>query len=660
MKQYLYILLCTVLLAGCTDNQFAEQGTPADEKTITATFTLASELVEEITVRSVDGVDERAITNVWVIQLAPDGMSQLQAPQYITSLTTGARDYKVSVSLQRSASKVYFIANTNDNAAYTGVDTETKVLAVTRTIATETDLLGTPKNIPMAGMWSGTPDLLGIAGQVSLSRAVAKVNFTLNASLPGNERFTLKSVTVKQVPNSLQYYRSTSQAAPYPALTGTGQTINYSEKAYDKQLTSTAESLWWYLPENARGTGSATIQTDKAINFPTDQAAYCTYIEVAGRYEAAGGTYNTTYKIYLGANNTNDYNLKRNTVYNVNTTIKGIDAADTRINTLEKSIIIGMFGGWDETTKQYTKLLEVQSVETTKDLEFIWSKDQTVTGATNIHYGVTNIEILKGLNSDLSNYPAAKHCVDLGNGWYLPSQNQLMAIWVTYLSVPSDFLLQTNTYWSSLEDTYENSRYFSFSNISASNAAKNSKGRVRCVRDIDVTNNGSPKVLLDANNRIIIDSRILPSQVITVTPKARTTKATNKDATTDNTVSDIASEESNKTISYYFEVAKQDVSSSKKTWRDAISDCESWAEDGGNWRLPTQRELMLIWISYSTINAKKISGFTQFIASQYWSASEMYSTNGHYTFFTNGYSTSGDKMNTYYVRCVRDITPPEK
>lgn len=665
MKRYIYAMLCAVaagcaaLITGCTPESLTGQSEPVDGKTIEATFTLSPEFVEEIDVRSVDAVDERTITDVWVIQLNEAGTDQLQAPQYLTTLTAGSRDYKVSVSLQRSASKVYFIANTHNASAYTSATTLAAVNAVTRTIATEADLVSASKNIPMAGVWSGTPDLLGIGGQVLLSRAVAKVNFTLNVNLPGNEQFTLKSVTLKQVPKTLHYYRdaATLDTYPYPA---TPAMIDYPTATYNKALTNTPESLWWYLPENARGTGQATIQTDKAKadKLPTGQATYCTYIEVTGRYEAAGGTYETVYKIYLGANNTNDYNLKRNTVYNVATTIRGIDAADTRINTVDKSIIVGPFGGWDETKKEYTKLLEVQSVETGKDPMRRWSQDETATGATNIHYGVTNIETLRKLSADLSAYPAAKYCADLGNGWYLPSQNQLMAVWVAYNSIPTEFSFAANYYWSATDSN--GSWYVLFGNGSAYFSDYRSYDyQIRCVRDVTPTLALSSTVVTDNESRIIIDSRSLPAKAITTTSKVLSTQATNSAMTPDKTSTDLASMESNKALFHYFAVSKVENAVSSD-WLNAYTVCKQYNPgDGstGKWRLPTQRELMLMWILKDRLTSLGVASFS---SGGHWSATEHSNENSWYVNFSNGHTGSSApvKSGNLRVRCIRDLTPP--
>ena len=670
MKRYLYTLLSSVMLlgatilTGCTNDSLINEGNLGDGKLINATFTLSPEFVEEITVRSITGVNENVIKDLWVVQLNANGTAQLQEPKYITTgFTTSANDYKVSVSLKRESSKIYFIANTHNDKAYTtAMKTSVDVEAVAMTLTGEANL-ASADGIPMSGVWTGTPDLLGIAGRVFLSRAIAKVNFNLNAALPAKEVFTLKSITVKLVPSTLNYYRDAVKLDAYPYPATPAVITDYSIASYNEILNSTSKYLWWYLPENARGTGTATIQMDKGSKIPSGQSAYCTYIEVAGRYEAGGGTYNTTYRIYLGANNTNDYNLKRNTVYNINTTIRGIDAADTRINTVDKSIIIGPFGGWDDTKKEYTKLLEVKSVAANASVFFLWSSTaETVQqNATNIHYGLPNIEKLQKKSDDLSAYPAAQYCAKFGNGWYLPSQNQLMAIWAANNGIPTDFSLNPlNSYWSSTESDNSNGIVVYFADGATNLNAKSISHQIRCVRDITPKMALSSMVVTDVSNRAIIDCRNLPVGAVTTETKARIADgALDKLGTND--LTNIGSAESNKTVSHYFEVMKSNLNSGSN-WLDAANGCSNYKSGDGNntWRLPTQRELYLLWILNTAIKPK-VPSFTEFSATNYWSATETNAQKSFAVAFTTGIANAfqkGSVDTNHSVRCVRDLTPP--
>lgn len=117
----------------------------------------------------------------------------------------------------------------------------------------------------------------------------------------------------------------------------------------------------------------------------------------------------------------------------------------------------------------------------------------------------------------------------------------------------------------------------------------------------------------------------------------------------------------------------------QKTWSDAVAYCNNLSEEGySDWRLPSQRELMMIWLLGGSSNvtsgdkndtgvgsaSKPVntpylyqqSGFTAFSADYCWSATE-YSSNSSYAwlvYFSNGNAKYYTKTNSSYVRCVRD------
>lgn len=59
---------------------------------------------------------------------------------------------------------------------------------------------------------------------------------------------------------------------------------------------------------------------------------YATYMAIKGVYRMAGDTdYETTYYVYLGNDNYSDYNVNRNTKYDLTVTIRTVEQADTRV-----------------------------------------------------------------------------------------------------------------------------------------------------------------------------------------------------------------------------------------------------------------------------------------------------------------------------------------
>lgn len=152
--------------------------------------------------------------------------------------------------------------------------------------------------------------------------------------------------------------------------------------------------------------------------------------------------------------------------------------------------------------------------------------------------------------------------------------------------------------------------------------------------------------------QVIIDARGLPNGAVTTTKKSRTTTGTNSTVCKQDET-DIASNINNEKVYQKFEVSQTDNSTSTTTWSAAVYLCAGLATDGGSWRLPTQRELMLIWVLHSQL--KKIFNFEPFVATYYWSASESNTSNGWVVDFSYGGTYSYNKTGNIRVRCVRDI-----
>lgn len=95
------------------------------------------------------------------------------------------------------------------------------------------------------------------------------------------------------------------------------------------------------------------------------------------------------------------------------------------------------------------------------------------------------------------------------------------------------------------------------------------------------------------------------------------------------------------------------LNSGAKSWVEAFNYCKGIDEDG-TWRLPTQRELMMMYIFKSALVELLDNSFFN---SSYWSTTELDNTN---TWSCNslGNLTWGSKSNNILnSRCVREIIP---
>lgn len=128
----------------------------------------------------------------------------------------------------------------------------------------------------------------------------------------------------------------------------------------------------------------------------------------------------------------------------------------------------------------------------------------------------------------------------------------------------------------------------------------------------------------------------------------------------------------NATVYHKLEIAPRDVNTSGNLddtgaltmpWVDAFNTCKSLTYDGGGWRLPTQRELMLMFMflpAFNTfLNDGSIYNGTPFADVNYWSSTEYRNDKLRSWFvnFSRGNTNSVIKTdyNMQRVRCVREV-----
>lgn len=113
-----------------------------------------------------------------------------------------------------------------------------------------------------------------------------------------------------------------------------------------------------------------------------------------------------------------------------------------------------------------------------------WSQSDVYinTNATDESDGMYNMNIIKSLDPDLSDYQAFKVCNDIGEGWYLPSGNELNSLYENRNTIGN---FTTSNYWSSTEASSSLSYKKNFSNGLLGSSNKHESKRVRCVRRVN-------------------------------------------------------------------------------------------------------------------------------------------------------------------------------
>lgn len=270
------------------------------------------------------GMHEDDMANIWVLQFNTGGscVRSTYYPAY------NPDNFPVTLS-NGTAQTVAFVANTFDaNLFKDYAGTWSAFQSLTKNVAEATVHTGSgaaDRYLIISGIYKGDITTTGIQTAVQMKRAVAKVRFTWSLELPAGETFASKSMQICKAATKQAYMEQS--AALYPA----GAAGNFA--AYEDLDIPDEGTYTWYVAENVRGTGTGSTSFDKTeLTAPSGQGQYCTYIDLQGEYTFADGRKaDLSYKFYLGANVTTDYNVRRNNIYDMTVRITGANAADTRI-----------------------------------------------------------------------------------------------------------------------------------------------------------------------------------------------------------------------------------------------------------------------------------------------------------------------------------------
>lgn len=172
------------------------------------------------------------------------------------------------------------------------------------------------------------------------------------------------------------------------------------------------------------------------------------------------------------------------------------------------------------------------------------------------------------------------------------------------------------------------------------------------------------KVYKDAGNRVILDLTAaagMPAKAVTNTAK----KWTDTPSNTTGPMTDNGEKGSiNATVFQKLEIAPHCLTGDGTigsaggvfTWADAFNYCKNVNHNGTGWRLPTQRELQLMYIFRPALESVLTGiGGTVFSAAYYWSATEFTAYYARYVSFSTGVTSATYKSDTYRVRCVREV-----
>lgn len=323
-------------------------------------------------------VDEWAVYDLWVLQYDMSGgaAGSLAARRYVASTVQDGASVRVTADLEpMEKARIVVLANVpgmfSESELPTG-STLADLAALTYPVnATSGSALPEEYSpaLPMRG--DSGEDLKLEMGQtavvrIPLYRLVSKVNFTVdNRCSEGYPNLTLTDVSLRNVPASGSYGRvtaATHASTRYPAAAGS----NFKDYDMLSDGLGTQCEMLWYLAPNSRGTGIGTTPADKtAANAPFGEGDYCTYAYVQGmmQTEEDAPLIPMSYRVYLGANSYNDYNVWANEAYRVKLTIRELPVDPAEVGhdgfTVELTAVEGFH---DNTVEGWEILVEGATV----------------------------------------------------------------------------------------------------------------------------------------------------------------------------------------------------------------------------------------------------------------------------------------------------------
>ncbi len=305
MKHYLVILLVALSFVFCSCTKVQLEERPSAVDSVQVELQVLPEAAESIT----RATDENRIADV---NLFLFGKSN---PTYVHLYGTTAH---LSFECPAGEYALYTVANVHTDM---GDFSESSLLAYEVPFASER------LDLPMAA--TTTVRIEPSAGTVTLpsvevKRQVTKVACRISVdSAAGDIR--LQSVCCYNVPRrTVLFAESTSSSAPSDYCS-----VYYTDIPTD--CTSTYEATF-YLPENRQGTVPSI--TDQRQKDSAHAPRYATYLLI----RATRGDRILDYKVYLGENNTSDFNLRRNTFHTMNIVVRNDTEVDTRVNSYTLSI----------------------------------------------------------------------------------------------------------------------------------------------------------------------------------------------------------------------------------------------------------------------------------------------------------------------------------
>ena len=676
------------------------------------------------------------LSNVWVIQFDASGKT-VQA-RYVGTVSAGQ-----NVKTTLSSGTGYTIAIVANGPAAGGLSaTKPASISEFKNALLYTDRVGRDDEIPLSGLLEDVRvldngqvvvgDDLTVVPSVTIKRILAKINLLLEYTVSGA---TLDGVWLYDVPLGASFGLNEG-TTNFPDAS-TSSLFAFSDTFKDglpADVTSGSGTVThtWYIGDNRRGTNANVHWENQKGGANALKKATFARIKT---HRDDSPVDQLLYDVYLGENVTSDFNVLRNYDYTFRVRIGGSVAQQAALPEKDLRVTAGKdYKVSSASVDPHPENFQYSSQIFTVTLSGIWgepvpvrawidgSADNAALASANVPVptvgqSAASAQILVPANPSFTqprkiwfqykwngkwvdiifgvqppaeaidvgapfeiekepnmygNWETAKsHCLGLSNEWRLPTLNELMFLWILDPTLDSENKFKPAGHWCATEvyNTPNNVWVQTFYHGNTSPMQnKTTSQNIRCVRGknlsiqypyLTTASDGGIIVVLQDERGGLDEKALFPNRL--------TTSPTGGENTSDNRVS------------RRFRVQKTDPNI-KKTHANALSYCHNLTEEGlKGWRLPSQRELSLLWLlggndlvyrgdvnstgngpescPFVTKYLYEYDGFSPFVEDNYWSATAdvLYVRGRKWILsFPSGDLDGASPNSDAYVRCIRD------
>jgi len=302
-------------------------------------------------------VNESSVKNLWILQFnGTADESKLVKSLYFPDISDlnniviqllAGIDQRVEFAANTFNSSLFDQTNSPlNNFTYSDFKSRKKQYSSEGDVFTGTSV----KYLLLNGCYTGEIPNKNAAVPLLHNCAKVTLNYTSEdvSAYENGVRLKITSVQTKNVPNESSYKAINLNTT----LTNPLSLINYSQISGTNAGTGTGESysiggyngyITFYIPENVAGINSYANSQELKSQYAPSTA---TYLEIKGEGIGNDGRLNEylTFRLYLGNNNTDNFNVNINTHYTINLTFRGVDIVDSRLDVQRVNDVNGWVG----------------------------------------------------------------------------------------------------------------------------------------------------------------------------------------------------------------------------------------------------------------------------------------------------------------------------